>query len=288
MKKITIIGLGMMGASFALALKRAGLAQSVCGVARRSAALEEALQKGIIDCGTTNIGVGVRDAEMVVIATPVCAVMNLLPMLSELKYSGVIIDLGSTKQAICEIAETFPQLRFVGCHPMAGSEIPGLIGANAALFDGAPVIITPADNVDPALLERVTGLWEALGCRISFMNPEKHDFSVAVISHLPYLASVITMNTAAELAQDDPGIFSLIAGGFRDTTRISEGDPVMWRDICLTNRSHILTAIEQFKTCLNDVEQALKVQDANLLQNIFQTSQQRRKTYIQRKKCIMP
>ncbi len=120
------------------------------------------------------------------------------------------------------------------------------------------------------------------------MNPKEHDFSVAVISHLPYLASVITMNTAAELAQDDPGIFSLIAGGFRDTTRISEGDPVMWRDICITNRVNILTAIEQFKACLNDVEQALKVQDANLLQNIFQTSQQRRKTYIQRKKCIMP
>lgn len=280
MEKVTIIGMGMMGASFALALKRAGLAQSVCGVARRSAALEEALQKGIIDCGTTNIGVGVRDAEMVVIATPVCAVMNLLSMLSELKYTGVIIDLGSTKQAICEIAETFPQLRFVGCHPMAGSEIPGLIGANAALFDGAPVIITPADNVDPALLERVTGLWEALGCRITFMNPEEHDFSVAVISHLPYLASVITMNTAAELAQDDPGIFSLIAGGFRDTTRISAGDPVMWRDICLTNRGHILTALAKLKSWLNDVEQAVESEDSDRLYNIFQTSQKQRRTYI--------
>lgn len=287
MRKVTIVGMGMMGASFALALKRAGIAESVAGVDMQSTVLETALQQGIIDSAATNIDLGVREADIVVIATPVCTVMKLLPALDELRYNGIIIDLGSTKQAICEVAENFPSLRFVGCHPMAGSEIPGINGAKATLFDDAPVIITPSDDAEPALLTQVIRLWQALGSRVTVMNPAEHDFSVALISHLPYLSAVITMNTAAELAQHNPEVFSLIAGGFRDTTRVSEGDPVMWRDICLTNRTHILTAITKLKAWLNNVEQALQSQDANLLQNIFQTSQNQRRTYIPRKKSII-
>lgn len=284
MSKFTVIGMGMMGGSFALALKRAGLAQSVTGVDLDPGVLNTALQQGIIDRAASKICEGIEEANTVVLATPVSVVMQLLCELARVGYSGLIIDLGSTKQAICETARQFPQLRFVGCHPMAGSEVAGIKGANAALFDGAPVIITPLDRENSALLDRVIELWEKLGCRITMMEPAEHDYSVAIVSHLPYLAAVATMNAAAELAQEKPNIFTLIAGGFRDTTRVSEGDPVMWRDICLTNRTHILKAIEKLRQVLDDLEHALTAQDGSRLQNIFQLSQTRRRTYIAKKK----
>lgn len=284
MKKVTIVGMGMMGASFALALKGAGLAQFVVGVDMQPAVLETALQRGIIDSAAANIASGVGESDAVVLATPVCAVMKLLPVLDKLNYRGLIIDLGSTKQAICELAENLPDLQFVGCHPMAGSEMAGIDGVQRNLFVDAPVIITPAEHTKPALLDQAIDLWRNLGCRVTVMNPAEHDYTVALISHLPYLAAVVTMNTAAELARHHANIFTLIAGGFRDTTRVSEGDPVMWRDICLTNRTHILTAIAEFKVGLGNVEQALETGDADLLQDIFQTSQKQRRTYIPRKK----
>lgn len=280
MKKVTIIGMGMMGASLALALKRAGIAQSIGGVDTQPSVLETALQQRIIDSAATNIRQGVQDAEAVVFATPVCTVLELLPVLADLQYSGMVIDLGSTKQAICAVASNLPNIKFVGCHPMAGSEISGVRGADPALFGGAPVIITPTEDTDHALLTQVIELWEALGCRVTVMTPEEHDFSVALISHLPYVSAVVTMNAAAELAHDKPDVFALIAGGFRDTTRVSGGDPVMWRDICLTNRTYILKAITKLKFELDKVEQALAAQDSVQLQNIFQMAQQRRRTYI--------
>lgn len=284
MNKVTVIGMGMMGASFALALKRAGLVQSVTGVDIKPAVLDAAVQRDIIDHATTNIGSGIQGTDAVVLATPVSVVVKLLPVLAELEFEGIVIDLGSTKQVICETARDLPCLKFVGCHPMAGSEIAGLDGANAALFDNAPVIITPPAGVDEKLVDRVIGLWHQLGCRVTLMDPVEHDFSVAIISHLPYLTAVATMNAAAELAQEKPDIFKLIAGGFRDTTRVSAGDPIMWRDICLTNRVHILQAITQLRRTLDEMEQALTARDGNRLQAIFQSSQNRRKTYIPKKK----
>lgn len=279
-EKATVVGMGMMGASFALALKKAGLVHSVCGVDVQSACLDTALQRGIIDRGSRSLATGIEAAELVVLATPVCAVMQLLPELAALHYSGMVIDLGSTKQKICEIAGGFPDLPFVGCHPMAGCEIAGIDGANGALFNGAPVIITPNTATDRQLLCRVRKLWEGLESRITIMDAEEHDFAVAIISHLPYLAAVMTMNTAAELAQHNPDIFRLIAGGFRDTTRVSEGDPVMWRDICLTNRTHILTVIAKYRTLLDNLEHTLETADACQLQEIFLTSQRHRRKYI--------
>ena len=284
MKRVTVIGMGMMGASFALALKRAGLVQSVTGVDIQPAVLDAAVQRDIIDNATTKVGSGIQGTDVVVLATPVSAVTKLLPVLAELEFAGIIIDLGSTKQVICETARDFPCLKFIGCHPMAGSEIAGLEGANAALFDDAPVIITPPAGADEKLVDRVIGLWRQLGCRVTLMDPAEHDFSVAIISHLPYLAAVATMNAAAELAQEKLDIFKLIAGGFRDTTRVSEGDPIMWRDICLTNRVHILQAITQLRRRLDEMEQALTARDGNRLQAIFQSSQNRRRTYIPKKK----
>lgn len=284
MNKVTVIGMGMMGASFALALKRAGLGQTVTGIDIQPAVLDAAVQRGIIDNATIHIDSGIREADIVVLATPVSAVVKLLSVLADLEFAGLIIDLGSTKQTICEAARNLPGLKFIGCHPMAGSEMAGLGGAKADLFDNAPVIITPPPGADEKLVDRVIGVWRRLGCRVTLMDPGEHDFSVAIISHLPYLTAVATMHAAAELAREKPDIFTLIAGGFRDTTRVSEGDPVMWRDICLTNHVHILRAIAQLRRTLDEMEQALAARDGNRLQAIFQSAQNRRKTYIPKKK----
>jgi prephenate dehydrogenase len=261
MKRATIIGLGMMGASFALALKKFDVVRQVNGVDIQPEVVVAAKERGIVIEATTNLAEGVALADLVVLATPVCTVMKLLHSLAEIKYPGIIIDLGSTKHDICETARRFPNLNFIGCHPMAGSEVIGLKGANANLFVGAKVIITPIDTTDSQSLETVQQLWRQLNSHIVLMDTLEHDQSVAVISHLPYTAAVATMQAAFQLGQNKQDVFSLAAGGFRDTTRVSEGDPQMWRDILFTNRSAILQGISALEAELSHVRELLLQED---------------------------
>jgi len=279
-KQVTIVGLGMMGASFALALRRAQLVERIVGVDVHAMVVKEACAKSITDFATSSLAEGIKNADLVVLATPVVKIMELLKALAKLKYTGFATDLGSTKKAVCDEAQRYAELKFVGSHPMAGSEMAGIPGANVRLFENAPVIMTPLRHTSVEAIEVVTNLWKQLKARVIVMDPEEHDFSVAVISHIPHVVSITTMNTACILADNREDVFSIMAGGFRDTTRIAGADPQMWRDIFLTNRTAVLQGIAEFKKQLCELEAAINNEDGAQLTEILSQAQCSRKRLV--------
>jgi prephenate dehydrogenase len=277
MRNIAIIGLGMMGGSLALSIKKSMFDCHIIGIDIDGSTSQQALTAGIVDAVASELKLGVAEADLVVLATPVGVSIRLLYQLYELGFNGIVTDLGSTKQALCETAIKLPGLKFVGGHPMAGSEIVGIIGANGTIFENAPVIITPMSDTDQTSVDAVCLLWERLHAHITVMDPVEHDHVVSIVSHLPYVAAIATMNAAGNLAQEKFAMFSFAAGGFRDTTRIAAGDPTMWRDIFCTNRSRIMHSITELKSQLDVLEQALLSQDGAQLLDFIKQAQRRRK-----------
>lgn len=278
--QVTIVGLGMMGASLALALKKGQLAEKIVGVDVDAAVVQKACAQGITDVATLCLAEGIKDADLVVLSTPVGKIVELIKALADLNYQGFVTDLGSTKKAVCDEAEKYAKLNFVGSHPMAGSEMAGIPGAKDCLFENAPVIITATPRTPVEAVEFVTLLWKQLKARLLFMEPEDHDFSVSIISHLPHVVSITTMNTACSLAGEKEEVFSIMAGGFRDTTRIAGADPYMWRDIFLTNRIAVLQGISEFRAQLDQLEQAIFNMDSPQLTEILTQAQSRRRRLV--------
>jgi prephenate dehydrogenase len=257
-QRLAVVGVGLLGGSLALAARAQGLAREIVGVGRDRARLEAPLRDGAVDRVTTDLAAGVRDADVVVLAATVLANERLLVDVWRAVAPGALLtDVGSTKRGIVAVAERLggelPRA-FVGSHPMAGSEKSGYGVARADLFRGAAVIVTPTDASDPAAVKGVTALWEALGARVSALDPDTHDRVVAAISHLPHVAAWALVDAVSRF---EPGALAFAARGFRDTTRIAASDPAMWTEILLGNRDAIVATLASFRHALDELERLI-------------------------------
>lgn len=265
-RKLAIVGLGLLGGSVAAALaqraKNIG-PWHVTGVAREEGVVQEALSMGIVCEGTTELGRGVAGADVVLFATPVRAIPPLVAEAAPfLKRGAVVTDVGSTK---ADLARSIPPLlppgvHYVGGHPMAGSERTGFAAADPFLFENAMYVVTPSRPDAPGV-SSVLSLVDDLGAQALLMEPEQHDRMVAAVSHLPHMVAAALVGAVGDVAREDARVLALAAGGFRDTTRVASGDPGMWRDIFLTNQTHVVNMIDRFIATLTDLRDATAAAD---------------------------
>ncbi|MGD8967927.1 MAG: prephenate dehydrogenase [Anaerolineae bacterium] len=245
--QIAIVGLGLMGGSLAGALR--GRCKAVVGVARRDEAVETALKHGLIDSGTTDALAGVGRADAVILATPVRVILNQLAELGPLLPPGcVLMDLGSTKTKIVEAMAHLPDhIQPLGGHPMCGREKSGIEAADPGIYEGATFILTPLPRTSEQALSLGRELARAVGSQPLVLSAERQDFLVGTVSHLPYLMACALVATADATTSADPAAWKIVAGGFRDTTRIAGSDVTMMTDILLTNREEVLKALDVFQ-----------------------------------------
>jgi prephenate dehydrogenase len=265
-RELAIVGVGLLGGSVAKAARLGGLARRIVGVGRDPERLRPAVEDGTLDTAVTDLDAGVREADVILLAAPVLAIEGLLERVWGAAANGALItDVGSTKRNIVRMAERLAvtrSLAFVGSHPLAGSEQAGYRVARADLFRGATVVVTPTEKTELAALKTTTGLWEALGARVTSLDPETHDRTVAAISHLPHLIACALVDGAGRV---EPGALELAARGFRDTTRIAGGDPDMWTEIFLANRDALTAGIEAFRQALGDLQRVIETGRADVL-----------------------
>ena len=276
--RVTIIGLGLMGGSLAGALKKRGDCREVWGVARREETIKEALRRGFIHAGTCDLAEGVEQADLVVLATPVRTILELIPQVGALATSGcLLMDLGSTKAKIVEAMESLPpRLQAVGGHPMCGKEAPGLEASEADLYQGVTFVLTPLQRTGSEALALAQELVEAVGARPVLMDAERHDRLVAAVSHLPYLLSAGLVAATEEAAAEDSLVWELAASGFRDTSRLAASDVTMMLDILLTNRQAVRETLSRFTHQLNAVADLLEADDEEGLRSLMERAQKRR------------
>ncbi len=277
------MGVGLIGGSLALALKKAKFARNIIGVGRSEVNLNIARDLRIVDEIVVNLSDAVAEADLIVLAAPLSATRPLFaelrPILSE---TTILTDVGSVKGGIVKDAEE--QLgasfcRFVPGHPIAGSEAKGAKSAFAELFLNHNVLLTPSQKTDSSAISLVEDMWRAAGARVSFLSHTEHDQNLATTSHLPHILAYVLMN----LVQDESGVDkleSMVGGGFRDTTRIASSDPEIWVDIILANREEILSACSQYQTKFTEFISALEVMDGNRILDLIKRAKQARDTLI--------
>lgn len=241
--RVTIVGLGLMGGSLAGALR--GHCRQVVGVARRPETIQTALERGLIDRGVTHLPDGVGEAEVVILATPVRVILRQLAEIGPLLAAGcLLMDLGSTKaQIVAHMAGLPPHVQPLGGHPMCGKETSGIEVADPALYRGRTFILTPLPRTSAAALALGRELALAAGARPLALSPERQDALVATVSHLPYLLACALVATADATTSADPAAWEIVAGGFRDTSRVAGSDVTMMLDILTTNREPVLDAV---------------------------------------------
>ncbi len=265
---VAVVGVGLIGGSLGMALKRRRLAHQVIGIGRRRERLDTAVALGAIDAGTTNLGEGLAEADLVVLCTTVGHIIGTLrETLERIKSGAIVTDVGSTKGAIVAAAAGAPF--FVGSHPMAGSEQGGVEAATPLLFEEATWAITPTETTDPHALEMVRALAQEVGATTLILSPEAHDRMLAVTSHLPHVLASALMRQAARTQQTDPQTQQLTAGSFADATRVAASSPDIWRDVCLTNRDALLAALREYRAELDVLESAVAEADAARIEAFF-------------------
>jgi prephenate dehydrogenase len=271
---VCIVGLGLMGGSLALALKRAGWRAPITGVSRNPGTLNTAIECGAIDSGTTELAKGVAGADVVILATPVRTLLRQIPEVGHYAATGALVmDLGSTKARVCAALNTLPEgLQPVGGHPMCGKETPGFAAADADLYRGQTWVLCPLPRTSYEAFGQARAVAEATGAHTLTLDPEAHDRAVAAISHLPYAVSVALVN--AVIAGNEPLAWSLAASGFRDTSRIAASDVDMMLDILLTNRQALLEWLGHYLRQLAGLQQALAAEDEALLRGLLVQGQQ--------------
>lgn len=273
---VSILGVGLIGGSLALALKEKKLVNKIIGYGRNEQRLKEALKLGIIDSYTTSLKKA-SQAELIVLATPVGIFEKItIEMLDYLKKGTIIIDVGSVKESIVNSFEKLlpTGVAFVGTHPIAGSDKTGFEHAKGDLFKNAKVIITPTENTDKSVLEKVSNLWQKIGAVVEFMSAEKHDKIYALVSHLPHLISFCMVNTVAEM---DKNFIKYAGSGFKDTTRIAKSSPEVWRDIFIMNDKNILQCLEIFAKNLEEIKKMLSKKDSEGVKTFIEKAKNLRK-----------
>lgn len=271
-KRLSVLGVGLLGGSLGLAVRSAAKDCRVVGYGHRQATLKSALASGAIDEAYDDPAAAVRGADLVVLCTPVGLLGELLDRIAPALATGAIVtDVGSTKASVVQHAEArHPAIRFVGSHPMAGSEKRGVEYAQADLFQNAVCITTPTEQTDRDALESVEAFWRRLGMRLKRLSPEDHDRLICDVSHLPHAvaAALVTM-------QETPA-FDLVGKGFLDATRIAGGDGGLWRDILLDNRDNALDSITRLKSTLDGLEALLRAGDGEALRDWLDQAAARR------------
>jgi prephenate dehydrogenase len=287
LRTLVVIGVGLIGGSFALALRRRGVVERVIGIGRTRANLEEARARGAIDEAHTLDGDWPRvigDADVVMLATPVAQYPALLAQLApRLAAQTIVTDAGSTKQDVVAAARAtlgaaLP--RFVPGHPIAGSERTGAAAADADLFEAREVILTPLATTDADAQSRITALWEAVGARVTTLTPDAHDRLLACVSHLPHLVAFALMDQIARRG-DAAAVIAHAGSGLRDATRIAASSPEMWRDIALANRAALQDELARLRIVLDEIASALASGDAGALTRIFERAAALRRAWAQ-------
>jgi prephenate dehydrogenase len=281
-KQVAIIGVGLIGGSLGLVLKHAHLADSIIGVGRRIDNLKTAVELGAIDRYVADAIEGVREADLVVLATPVDTYERHLKEWGHRLSTGAIVtDVGSVKGRLVEQAEgLLPDgVRFVGAHPIAGREKTGAAAGSVTLFRGARCILTPTARTDRHAMEIIRDMWRAAGSRVSTMDPFEHDRILGAVSHLPHVAAFSLINTLVEMGQGmtpELDLLSYAGGGLRDTTRIAASSPEMWRDIFLWNRDNLVTMIGQYEQRLEHLKRLISLGDGPGIEKELERARQAR------------
>ena len=278
--KVVVFGVGLIGGSFALALKAAGQVEEVVGFGRSIATLTQALDLGIIDRVGANSGQDVADADLVLIATPVAQMPDIMERIAPyLGSDTVVTDGGSTKgDVVAEARQAFGDRvgQFVPAHPIAGAENSGTAAARADLYREKKVVLTPMPENSVLNIARVRSAWEWCGALIHELTPEEHDRIFAAVSHLPHLLSYALVHDIA-LRDNSELLFSFAASGFRDFTRIAASHPEMWRDICLANRAALLDELDRYRAQLDELRAALDRGDGDALEKTFDVARTARR-----------
>lgn len=271
-KKLAVIGVGLIGGSFAQALRAAGIVETVVGIGRNRQNLDDALRLGIVDEINQDATEGVKGADLVFISVPVCAIPSVVASITPALSKGCIVtDGGSVKAAIVDACEKLmPEgCHFVGGHPIAGTEYSGAAASFATLYVGKRCIITPSAQTDIASLQLVSELWKAAGAVVCQMEATHHDRIFAEISHLPHIVAYSLVHAVGTADVEGENVLSYTAGGFRDFTRIASSDPVMWRDIAVMNRTALLRSIDGFSSSLAELRKMVKNCDAEGMADFF-------------------
>jgi prephenate dehydrogenase len=271
-KQLGLIGCGLMGGSFALALKRAGLVKRVVGYSKSPSTTERAKKLGVIDMAAESALLAVAGADIVLIAVPVAATETTFKAIRHLVEPGVLfMDVGSTKRDVVDAARRVLRERlpsFVPAHPIAGREVSGIQHADAALYSGRQVILTPLSQTAPGLVQKATDVWSAIGAQVLKMTPENHDAAFAAVSHLPHLLAFAYFS--AVVNQPAGRDFLSLAGpGFRDFTRIAASNPETWRDILVANREEVLKQSQRFRHALDALEHVMRSGNADALEGLI-------------------
>jgi prephenate dehydrogenase len=273
--QLGVIGCGLMGGSFALALKRAGMVKRVIGYSKSPSTTEKAKKLGIIDTAAESALLAVSGSDIVLIAVPVAATEATFKAIRHLIEPGVLVmDVGSTKRDVVDAARRVLKekiVSFVPAHPIAGKEASGIAHADATLYSGRQVILTPLPQTLPELVQRATDAWSAVGSQVLRMTPENHDAAFAAVSHLPHMLAFAYFNAVAKQPAGRDYL-SLAGPGFRDFTRIAASDVSVWRDILVSNREEVLKQVVCFRHTLDAMEHAIKSGNVEALEDLIRSA----------------
>ncbi len=286
-KRAAVVGVGLIGASLALAIRERKLAGEIVGVDRDADVLARAKEIGVIDESETDLVKGVKGAGLIVLSTPVGAIAKVAGALAAAADDGaLIIDVGSVKGVVAEAAKAMPdRLYFVPSHPVAGTEQSGPEAGFASLFQDRWCILTPLEREDAAYkaaVERAAALWAGVGAQVEIMGAAHHDLALAVTSHLPHLIAFTLVGAADDVESVAAGeVIKYSAGGFRDFTRIAASDPIMWRDVFLTNKDAVLEVLGRFSEELAVMQRAIRWGDGKALEDAFARGRSLRRAIVE-------
>jgi cyclohexadieny/prephenate dehydrogenase len=284
-KRVALIGIGLIGSSISHAIRRAGLAGEIVGSSSTAATREKAVELGLVSRAYETAAEAVKDADLVVLCTPIGAYGKIAEEIRpHLKPGAIVTDVGSVKASVVrDIVPHIPEgVHFIAGHPIAGTEQSGPEAGFAELFDGRWCILTPEPEADRLAVARLEDFWRKLGSQVEIMTPEHHDMVLAITSHVPHLIAFNIVNTAAHLERvTDSEVIKFSAGGFRDFTRIAASDPVMWRDVFLNNKDAVLEMLGRFSEDLVTLQRAIRFGDGETLERLFTAARAVRRGVIQ-------
>ncbi len=268
--KVAIIGVGLIGGSIGLGIKKKKLARQVIGIARHKKTINSAIKRGAIDRGFLNVS-AINGADLVILATPVNSIIQIGARISSLVRPGALVtDTGSTKKLIVrKLENVLPN--FVGAHPLSGSEKQGIINAEADLFCDSLCILTPTTKTSKAALGKIKRFWIELGARVIYLTPARHDKLISYVSHLPHIAAFCLIQSVPRNS------LYLASSGLRDTTRIAASADTLWKDILLTNSENVLNALKKFSASLSRIKSAIIQRDTKALERILRQARLERK-----------
>jgi cyclohexadieny/prephenate dehydrogenase len=284
-ERVALIGLGLIGSSLSHAIRRRGLARAIVGHAQSEKTRDTALRIGLVSSVYATAAEAARDADLVILCAPIGACGALAQNMSPALRAGAIVtDVGSVKGAIVrDVGPHIPVgVHFIPGHPIAGTEHSGPESGFAELFDGRWCVLTPPQGSDKAAVDKLAAFWKACGSNVEVMDADHHDMVLAITSHVPHLIAYNIVNTAAHLERvTDTEVIKFSAGGFRDFTRIAASDPVMWRDVFLTNKDAVLEMLGRFSEDLTDLQRAIRSGDGDTLHRLFTEARATRRGIIQ-------